>query len=117
MFMNPMDSLPGYGEIIKRKCNLNTQSDDRCGGDMVAAVLDYMIGEAWGALGLFPEEEEQHRKGVSIMENQTFLDWAMSHLIQDMDWEEKEINSMMDEGIEAFMKRQDEKADEDEEEQ
>lgn len=109
MFMNPMDSLPGYGEIIKRKCNLDTSSDDRCGGDMVAAVVDYMIGRAWKALGLFPEEEEMHRKGVSIIENQTFLDWVMSHLIKDMNWNEEDIESLMIRGIEAFNKRQDEK--------
>lgn len=109
MFMNPMSSLPGYGEIIKRKCNLDTQSDDRCGGDLIAAVVDFMIGNAWKALGLFPEEEEMHRKGVSILENQTFLDWVVGHLIQDMDWNKEDIENLMIEGIKEFHKRQDEK--------
>lgn len=111
MFMNPMDSLPGYGEIIKQKCLLDTQADDRCGGDMIGAALDYMIGKGWKSLGLFPEEEEGHREGISILENFTFLDWAMRHLIEDMEWDVDELDKVMKEGIDAFKKRQEDKDD------
>ena len=76
MFVNPMDSLPGYGAILKKYFKLDTEDDDRRGGDLVAAVLDFLIGIAWKNFGLFPKEEEKHRTGTSILEIQNFLDWA-----------------------------------------
>ena len=111
MFVNPMDSLPGYGAILKNHFKLNTQDEERCGGDMIAAVLDYLIGIAWGNFGLFPKEEEKHRKGTSIMEIQNFLDWAVPKLIADMDFTEAqkdEINKEYVKAIQEFIRSGDE---------
>ena len=116
MFVNPMDSLPGYGEILKNHFKLDIKDKKRCGGDLIAAVLDYLIGIAWSNFGLFPKEEEKHRKGTSILEIQNFLDWAVPKLINDMEFTEEkknEINKEYVKAIQEFMRSGDE---EDEEE-
>ena len=90
--INPMDSLPRYGAILQ-KFKLNTDDDNRTVGDLIAACLDFNLGKAWSFLGLWPEEEEKHRDGMSILEVQHFLDWAMFHLMEDMEMDpEKEMH-------------------------
>jgi hypothetical protein len=111
MFVNPMDSLPGYGAILKNHFKLNVEDEERCRGDMIAAVLDYLIGIAWRNFGLFPKEEEKHRKGTSIMEIQSFLDWAVPKLIDGMEFTEAqkdEINKEYVKAIQEFIRSGDE---------
>ena len=104
--VNPMSSLPGYGAILKNRCKLNTQDEDRTLGDLYAAVLDYLIRQAWSFLGLWPEEEENHREGISILEVQEFLDWAMRHFIEDMEWNLDELDKEFAEAVEKWMNRE-----------
>ena len=106
--INPMSSLPGYGAILKNRCKLNTEDDPRCLGDLYAAALDFLIGQAWSYLGLWPDEEENHRDGLSILEMQEFLDWAMRHLIEDMEWDLDELDVEMKEAVDEWMNRKDE---------
>lgn len=106
--VNPMHSLPGYGEILKERCKLSTKDEDRCIGDLVGAVLDYLIGKAWSFLGLFENEEKKHREGLSIMEVQEFLDWAMVHLIEDMEWKPEELDEVFERGVQEFFAQEDE---------
>lgn len=111
MFVNPMDSLPGYGAILKNHFKLNTEDDDRKYADLYAAVLDYLIGKAWANFGLWPKEEEKHRHGVSIMELQAFLDWAFQHFMQDMEYTAEQTEVMDKEYVKAiqeFMRSGDE---------
>ena len=115
MFVNPMYSLPGYGTILKNHFKLNTEDEERTGGDLVAAVLDYLIGIAWGNFGLWPSEEEKHRSGTSIWELQHFLDWAFRHLIEDMEYTEEQKDEMKKEyakAIQDFMREGDEEENE-----
>lgn len=107
MFINPMDSLPGYGAVLKNHFKLSAEEYDRTGGDLVAAVLDYLIGIAWENFGLWPKEAEKHRKGTSIFELQHFLDWAFNHLLEDMELTEnkkEEMNKEYMDAILAFMR-------------
>lgn len=108
--INPMDSLPRYGAILK-KFKLSTRDEDRCGGDLIAACLDYNLRQAWSYLGLWPKEEEKHRGGMSIMEVQEFLDWAMYHLLEDMEmgWEKEMEDATA--AVEEFMNQCDEEED------
>ena len=111
MFVNPMDSLPGYGAILKNNFKLDTKDEERCGGDMIAAVLDFLVGIAWRNFGLFPKEEEKHRSGTSIWEIQSFLDWAVPKLIDDMEFTEEkkdEINKEYVKAIQEFARSEDE---------
>lgn len=106
--INPMESLPGFGAILKEKCKLNTSDEDRTIGDLIGACMDFIIGRAWSYMGLFPEEEADHRNGMSILEVQNFIDWAMNNLIAEMEWDKDEVNEIAHKGIEAFRKRQEE---------
>ena len=111
MFENPMESLPAYGALLKNHFKLNAKDDDRRICDLIAAVLDYLVGRAWSNLGLWPGEEEKHRKGTSILEIQKFLDWAVIKLIEDMDYSEEqkeEIDKECMKAIEDFMSSGDE---------
>lgn len=102
--INPMSSLPGFGAILKNRCKLAVDDEDRTLGDFYASVLDYLIGVAWSFLGLWPEEEKKHRAGVSILEIQEFLDWAMRHLIEDMEWIPEELDTEFDQAVKAWLK-------------
>lgn len=118
MFVNPMDSLPGYGAILKNHFKLSTEDGDRTYADMYAAVLDFLIGRAWGNFGLWPKEAARHRQGTSIMELQAFLDWAFRHLLNDMEFTEEQVNDLNKEyarAVQEFMNRADEEEDEGEE--
>lgn len=106
--VNPMSSLPGYGAILKNRCKLSTKGEERTLGDLYAAVLDFLIGKAWSFLGLWPEEEKNHRAGISILEVQEFLDWAMTHLIEDMEWNKEELDAEFAQAAENWMNREDE---------
>ena len=106
--VNPMSSLPGYGAILKEHCNFDTQAEERTLGDLLGSVIDYLIGEAWGKLGLWPQEEEKHRQGVSIMEIQEFLDWAMAHWIEDMELDPEKLDPIYAKAVEDFMNSPDE---------
>lgn len=106
--INPMHSLPGYGAILKKKCNFDTQAD-RTIGDCIGSVLDYLVGEAWSKLGVFEEEEKKHRNGISILEIQEFLDWAMHHWVADMELKPEELEPIYEKGVEEFMNREEEK--------
>ncbi|MBQ1792298.1 MAG: hypothetical protein II008_19135 [Oscillospiraceae bacterium] len=109
---NPMESLPAYGAILKAKCKLKTSDDPRCPGDLIAAVLDRLIGDGWSYLGLWPKEAASHRQGSSILELQTFLDWAMGHLIEDMEWNVDELDKIAEDAITEFFNRPDEEENE-----
>lgn len=110
--INPMHSLPAYGATLKAKCKLSTKDDQRCTGDLIAAVIDRLIGDGWSYLGVFPRKVKEHRRGNSIHELQEFLDWAMQHLVEDMEWDEEEINKIAEEAINEFFSSQDEEEDE-----
>lgn len=119
MFVNPMDSLPGYGAILKNHFKLDTKDEDRTYADMYASVLDFLIGRAWENFGLWPKEAARHRQGTSIMEMQAFLDWAFRHLLNDMEFTEEQVNDLNKEyarAVQEFMSRADEEEDEEEEE-
>ena len=106
MFDNPMKSLPAYGAIIKNHCKLDPHDEDRTYGDLYGAVIDYLIGLAWGKLCLFPEEEKLHRGGISIMEIQAFLDWVTYNWVEELELDRDQMVKEANEGIEAFEKRQ-----------
>ena len=108
--INPMSSLPRYGAVIEKEFNLDTQSETKRNGDLIAAVIDYIIGLSWQSFGLFPKQEEKHRKGISILEKQEFLDWAMEHLLKDMemDYEETLNSDYAIKAEEEFMNSEDE---------
>ena len=119
MFVNPMDSLPGYGAILKNHFKLSLEDEDRSYADMCAAVLDFLIGRAWERFGLWPKEAARHRQGTSIVELQSFLDWAFLHLIEDMEFTEEQKDDLDKEyarAIQEFLSRPDEEEDEEEEE-
>lgn len=119
MFVNPMDSLPGYGAILKNHFKLSTEDEERKYSDLYAAVLDFLIGRAWENFGLWPKEAEKHRHGTSIMELQAFLDWAFGHLMKDMKYTEEQTDAMNKEYANAildFISSEDEEEDEEEEE-
>ena len=106
--INPMSSLPGFGAILKNRCKLDTEDETRTLGDLYAAVLDFLIRQAWSYLGLWPKEEEKHRERLSILEVQEFLDWAMAHLIEDMEWNTAELDVEYATAVEAWMNREEE---------
>ena len=97
-----MDSLPAFGAILKNHFKLNTKDDARSYGDLYAAALDYLIRQAWSYLGLFEAEEEKHREGLSILEVQSFLEWAMSHLIEDAELDVAELDKEAQKAVEEF---------------
>ena len=103
--INPMQSLPGYGAILKNRCKLSTKDDERTLGDLYASALDFLIGQAWSYLGLFTKEAESHRQGLSILEIQEFLDWAMAHFIEDMEWDADELDAEASQAIDEWMNR------------
>ena len=102
--INPMSSLPGFGAILEKRCKLNVDDEDRTLGDFYASVLDYLIGVAWSFLGLWPEEERKHREGLSVLEIQEFIDWAMRHLIEDMEWKTEELDAEFAQAVETWRK-------------
>ena len=106
--VNPMYSLPGYGAILDKCCNKDTSSEERTIGDLLGSVLDYLVRQAWSYLGFWPEEEERHREGCSIIEIQEFLDWAMRHWIEDMELNPEELDQVYDTAVKEFMNRPDE---------